>query len=143
MSAALACPCVILLHTRPGGDSHFDWLTARDTSGAAPLLAYRVGVRLDRTPPPAFDAERLPDHRPRYLGYEGRLDPKAGVDRGDVRRLARGVAAVERADERGAVVLVDWGAGPLRCEGAPAAVSVLGAGSLWRFTVTREGASRR
>jgi len=138
MPSALACPCVILLHTRPGGDSHFDWLTARDTSGDAPLLAFRVGVRLDRTPPPAFDAERLPDHRPLYLEFEGPLEPKHGADRGAVRRLARGAALIERADDRGAVVRVGWGAGPIRCEGAP--VADAGAGALWRFTVTRESA---
>jgi len=131
------CPAVLLLHTLPSGRSHFDWLTARDPSGAAPLLAFRVGVRLDRTPLPAFDAERLPDHRPRYLDYEGPLEPKAGVDRGAVRRLARGSAVVERADDRAAVLLTDWGAGPIRCEGAPATVTR--PGGLWRFTVTRSG----
>lgn len=51
--------------------------------------------RLARSPLDAGDeipVERLPDHRPVYLDYEGELSG----DRGRVRRLERGAATVEQ-----------------------------------------------
>jgi len=129
---AAARPAVLLLHTLPSGASHFDWLTARAADPDAPLLAFRVGVRIDRLAPgAAFDAERLPDHRPLYLSHEGPLEPKNGADRGAVRRLAEAHALIERDDPGGLAVSTDWGRGRLRAEGAPIATG------LWRFTLSQ------
>ncbi|MEQ8845826.1 MAG: hypothetical protein RIB58_13335 [Phycisphaerales bacterium] len=86
-------PTVLLRHDLPDGSHHFDWLIDRD--GQGPLLTFRLDADL-RTGPPSFEAVLLPDHRRRYLDYEG---PVSG-GRGSVQRLWRGqgVLVVEEAD---------------------------------------------
>lgn len=124
---------VLLLHTLPDGTSHFDWLTARLGKAGAPLIAFRVGVRIDDPGITAFDAVRLPDHRATYLDFQGPLEPRGGRDRGSVRRLARAEAeALEESADRLRVRL-DWGDGPRVVEGAPVREH------LWRFSVTAAG----
>jgi hypothetical protein len=124
---------VLLLHTLPDGTSHFDWLTARSGEPETPLIAFRVGVRIDGATTAAFDAVPLADHRAIYLDFEGPLEPKDGRDRGAVRRLARAEAeALEESADRLRVRL-DWGDGPRVVEGAPVGKN------LWRFSVTAGG----
>lgn len=90
-------PFVVLRHEEPGGGHHFDWLIAREPappSGARVLLAFRCPL------PPGgasiIDATRMADHRAHYLTYEGPLSE----GRGEVRRVMRGLAQLEEADER-------------------------------------------
>ena len=76
-------PTVLLRHSLPDGSHHFDWMLARDDSGS--LLTFRldedISLGCQR-----FSGPRLPEHRRRYLEYEG---PVSG-DRGRVDRVARG-----------------------------------------------------
>ena len=48
-------------------------------------------------------AERIQDHRPHYLDYEGEVSGQ----RGSVRRIDRGTATVERFDARAIVFSLD------------------------------------
>jgi hypothetical protein len=135
---ALSMPtAVLLLHTLPDGTSHFDWLTARSGDAASPLIAFRVGVRIDDPHTAAFDAKRLSDHRSIYLEFEGALEPVAGRDRGAVRRLAQAEAIGLEETPGRLRVRLDWGAGPRVLEGAAVR------GDLWRFGVTAKGPSGR
>ena len=85
---------VLLVHTRQGprADAHIDWLIERDAPAdpAAPehtLRTFRVVHRIDRGPHAPFLARPIPDHRRRYLTYEGELSE----GRGRVDRLVAGV----------------------------------------------------
>ena len=80
---------VLLLHTRPDGSSHFDWLI--DWPGALQedglLLTFRLAEFLPSLPIAAkLSATRLPDHRRLYLSYEGSISQ----NRGTVQRVAQG-----------------------------------------------------
>lgn len=108
-------PTVQLRHTLPDGSSHIDWLIAQDAAGERPLITFRLARPLHRSPATieahgvaavesagedeagqggergqsqrwALEAERLPDHRPKYLAYEGPISN----DRGAVVRIAAG-----------------------------------------------------
>jgi hypothetical protein len=79
-------PTVQLLHELADGTSHVDWMIAQDPRGTLPLVTFRLAVRVDELAGGTVMAERLGDHRPAYLEYEG---PVPG-NRGKVRRLARG-----------------------------------------------------
>ncbi len=67
------------------GGPHFDWLLEREH--ATKLIAFRLWDRPDSVQCTGFEAERLTDHRPEYLDYQG---PVRG-NRGRVERLAQGV----------------------------------------------------
>lgn len=77
---------VILRHELPGGAWHYDWMIERDIPEERRLLTYRTGVRPDDGSPGAFAAERIGEHRAKYLDFEGELDGGRGV----VRRVAEG-----------------------------------------------------
>jgi hypothetical protein len=78
---------VQLRHDLPDGSCHIDWMIARDPAGSLPLSAWRLARCLhDVKPGESAPLERLPDHRPLYLDYEG---PVSG-NRGSVRREAAG-----------------------------------------------------
>lgn len=73
---------VLLEHTTPDGGVHLDWLIERPGIDAEHrLIAFRCTD--DPTTRSAWVGERLPDHRARYLEYEG---PISG-NRGSVRRV--------------------------------------------------------
>ena len=133
MPHAPSHPCVVLLHTLPDASSHLDWFTARsptpNTNPAAPLLAFRAALRPDDPTVRAFSALSLPDHRAHYLTHEGPLEPKDGRDRGAVRRLAQGMAHIERADPDAVVLVAQWGGAPRRYTGTPTETG-------WLFRVT-------
>lgn len=113
---------VLLEHRLPGGDWHIDWLLDRD--GRSPLLTFRLprrqraalalpgaggGCQLLSIPPPsAFTAERIPDHRRRYLDFEG---PISG-GRGSVRRIAEGEAEILAETGESLEARVRFGEGP-------------------------------
>jgi len=61
---------VLLLHELPDGSHHFDWLLQPDDANLG-LLTFRVSERIDLDHCSVCTAERLPDHRPLYLDYQG------------------------------------------------------------------------
>lgn len=73
---------VVLLHTLPGGSSHFDWML--EQPGEGDLATFRC--TLSPHDAERWGAERLPDHRRAYLDYEGPISR----NRGDVQRVAAG-----------------------------------------------------
>lgn len=82
---------VILEHTPPGADPHFDWLIQRPgEEDARPddrrLWAFRALVRPDDPGALVLALQRADDHRVRYLDFEGELSG----GRGSVRRVATG-----------------------------------------------------
>ena len=88
---------VLLEHVLPDGTGHFDWLIEprglRPTSYTEPLdpdakvlISFRVTERIDATNADTFIAIRLPDHRRKYLNFEGEISPGKGF----VRRQAHG-----------------------------------------------------
>ncbi len=83
---------VQLLHELPDGTSHVDWMIARDRAGREPLISFRLPRRIDEMKPgQRMAAERIADHRPAYLDYEGTVSD----ERGSVRRLAWGTVVGE------------------------------------------------
>ena len=78
---------VQLRHDLPDGTWHVDWLIDLDPVGEGRLPTFRLRRRVDDLcAGESIEAERLEDHRRRYLTYEG---PVKG-DRGEVQRVATG-----------------------------------------------------
>ena len=89
-------PTVQLRHELPDRTWHVDWLIARDPAGSQPLVTFRLTRRLETLATgQAMDIQRIADHRPAYLEFEG---PVSG-GRGEVTRLARGLLSVESLAE--------------------------------------------
>jgi hypothetical protein len=80
---------VLLLHEGGGSGTHYDWLIEGPPGGL--LVSFRVSERIDTPGFAHFEAQRIADHRPEYLSYEG---PVSG-GRGTVRRVAEGTLAIE------------------------------------------------
>jgi hypothetical protein len=96
---------VVLRHELPDGTHHFDLLLARDPAGAEPLYSFRLEHRPDELAAgAALEGERLFDHRPRYLRYEG---PISG-DRGAVRRVNEGAVEVLEESDSALECRVQW-----------------------------------
>jgi len=96
---------VILEHTSPDGDTHFDWLIAPDDAprGAdvRDLIHFRMNDRPDALALEAvLPAQRGPDHRRHYLDHEGPLEG----DKGAVKRVGEGTAEIEE-DEDGRLIV--------------------------------------
>ncbi len=131
-------PTVLLLHELPDGSSHVDWLIAPDAGGRRPLIAFRLGGRVDLLPPgQQLAAERIKDHRPAWLDLEG---PVSG-GRGTARRLARGRVRSEGTEGAFWRLQIAWdsaGGGPaqrLRLEPSPSG------GATWTVTALEPGSS--
>lgn len=69
------------------------------------LVTFRVSRRLDEVGVEGFAAERLADHRGRYLRFEGEI----GRGLGRVERVASGVAEIEEEEEGMLVVRTRFG----------------------------------
>lgn len=101
---------VLLEHTQVDRSVHFDWLFARSErpdDDARDLVAFRISVRTDNAVTGgagAFTGERLPDHRARYLWFEGDI----GADRGAVRRVAAGRCSIHRDDPGEFHAAAEW-----------------------------------
>ena len=81
-----------LLHELPDGSSHVDWMIARDPAGHEPLISFRLQERIDELlPGQRVSLERIADHRPAYLEYEGPISDELG----SVRRLTLGSVVSE------------------------------------------------
>ncbi len=77
---------VVLCHTLPDASWHLDWMLERDTNDDHRLVTFRLETRPDELTAHQTTAHRLPDHRARYLDYQGPLSDA----RGSLTRLARG-----------------------------------------------------
>jgi hypothetical protein len=92
----------LLQHTLPDASWHYDWLIQpTDTNPQAPLITFRTAHSPVDPAVIAFPAERIQDHRPEYLDYEGPVSN----NRGQVRRIAHGQAEILRDDAAFAVIL--------------------------------------
>lgn len=110
----MAVPTVQLEHALPDGSRHIDWMIARDEEGEGQLTTFRLERRIDGIPRGVqVRGERLGDHRPAYLKYEGEVSG----GRGSVRRVGEGTASSVEVDEARVEVVADWGAGPERIVG--------------------------
>lgn len=107
---------VLLAHKLPDGQSHVDWLLERHPAGTGAgdddrdLLAFRLTQQLDLLPAGSrTTAQRLDDHRRRYLQYEG---PVSG-NRGTVSRLAAGTIRACGIEEAAVAlnVTIAWSTG--------------------------------
>jgi hypothetical protein len=121
---------VLIRHELPDGSFHYDWMIQRPGGPDRPLMAFRVGDRIDGGVAPEFLAQRLADHRPAYLDYEGAVPG----DRGRVLRLAAGTMAIIAETPERVVVEGRLGSASGRFEGSPVD------GTAWRFRFTPEGA---
>lgn len=103
---------VVLLHDVRPGQAHLDWLLEPDDS--APLITFRLDVSPHAgphaAPPGRYRCTRLPDHRRRYLDYEGDI----GQGRGVVTRLAAGTLRFETLTHTAMAFACDFGAGQRR-----------------------------
>lgn len=89
-------PMVLLRHDTPDGGFHYDWMLARPGNpGVTSLVTFRTGERPDEGLRVGMTLERISDHRPAYLHYEG---PLTG-GRGSVIRIAAGRCAIHTLDE--------------------------------------------
>lgn len=104
---------VLLLHELPDGTSHYDWMIERCEQG--PLVAFRVGERIDVRTCFEWTAQRLPDHRRAYLDYEGEVSG----GRGHVRRVASGKCEIHTLDDDLFVLMLTFHAFPRRVVGQP------------------------
>jgi hypothetical protein len=92
---------VVLLHTLPSGDSHFDWLIQMSADAEAPVMTFRT--RVNPANGLVFSAERIGDHRAMYLTYEGAVSGGRGV----VKRVW--ACVVERVEVGKGSVVVEGG----------------------------------
>ncbi len=96
---------VQLLHELPDGTSHVDWMIARDRAGRESLISFRLPRRIDELKPgQRMAAERIADHRPVYLDYEGPVSE----GRGSVRRLAWGTVVSEHRRRSSWNLVIRW-----------------------------------
>jgi len=96
---------VILHHMLEGGASHFDWLIDRpDLTIEHRLISFRCARRPDFVGLPGFYAQRLPDHRARYLTYEGVISG----DRGVVERVALGEVLGLEVAVKSMFIVIRW-----------------------------------
>lgn len=94
---------VLLLHEPDAGMSHFDWMFERASEDDRRLVTFRVADRVDLVDRgDVRGAERLADHRARYLEYEGEI---AG---GRVTRVARGIVHGFSIEDQRLEGVVSW-----------------------------------
>ncbi len=96
---ALFVRTVALRHTPDNGRAHIDWMWAPSPGLPGPDERVLTTLRLEKTPLDSgerFVAERIHDHRGRYLWFEGEI----GRGLGSVERVWEGVARLldQRAD---------------------------------------------
>lgn len=138
---------VFLRHELPDGSAHVDWLIAPPQDGSEPddrvLMTWRISekvaarLRSGVEPVVEFEAIRLPDHRFRYLDYEG---PVSG-ERGAVSRVSvGGIAVFESGIDRFSGVLAMggvWRVSALRVGSAPSPEdSGLPPLGMWKFSAS-------
>ena len=111
---------VVLEHDSPRG-LHWDLLL--ETSGVLATCA------LPRPPAPGLtlEAKALPDHRPVYLDYEGKISG----DRGSVTRWDQGTYEIQRWDATSIAVILHGGriAGPVTLQ------QISAQPARWRFSI--------
>jgi hypothetical protein len=88
----------LLEHTLPNGEKHFDLLIER--GGQQHVPTWRLVS--DPTRQPTSAAERIADHRPLYLDYQGAISG----DRGTVRRIDAGPGEFQMLDDPRAEIIL-------------------------------------
>lgn len=116
---------VVLWHVLPTGKGHYDWLVQTSQDPAALLAAFRTSQRPDAEGVTEFQAERIKDHRPLYLEYEGEISGGRGV----VTRVAGGVVDDVVETERSMRVTLRFWDATRVLEGSPRT------GNQWVFEV--------
>jgi len=102
---------VILIHTLPNGQSHFDWLIDQpELQKEHRLLSFRCHFRPDEQSQQMQEVEQMPDHRFVYLSYEGPVSN----NRGSVARVAFGSVVEFAKTDRSISVLIQWGQKSIR-----------------------------
>lgn len=102
-------PVVLLRHEAGQSPPHVDWMIARNASGHGPLLTFRLPDRLDTLAIRGTTrAQRIQDHRPRYLRCDGPL----GQGRGRIRRIATGSMRIKEIAPGGTRLEIAWHTGP-------------------------------
>lgn len=96
---------VLLLHELPDGShqsTHWD-LMIRQADSLLTFALQSLPPQTHKTGSIVWPATRLPDHRLRYLDYEGVVGPAqpGGPERGSVRRVAAGWAVCEVVEHVG------------------------------------------
>ncbi len=79
---------VILWHKKTDQKPHYDWMLAQDKDEKLPLVSFRVEKPLHRLNKPSkIIVERIQDHRPYYLNFNGSHNKRLGeikhVENGD------------------------------------------------------------
>jgi len=96
----------VLLHIVPTHSlraTHWDLLLEHPHPGSDSLLSFELLVPPEKWSNPTA-ATRLPDHRPRYLTYEGPISN----DRGHVKRILQGSFDWVKATECSLIVRLKW-----------------------------------
>jgi hypothetical protein len=119
---------VVLRHDLPTGQWHYDWLLQRAVDPAGPLTTFRIGELPTSPGVESLPAERLPDHRPVYLEYEG---PVSG-DRGTVSRVLSGTCSWHADTPAFVEFTADFGSAPRRWRARPVGHSA------WRIDAVDE-----
>jgi len=142
---AATCPTVVLRHVLPGGEEHRDWLLARDPAGRGRLVTFRAPRSpAGLEPGDALELERIGDHRPRYLSFQGAIGGGRGsvtrVDAGTIEAWSGSFGPPPGGDvpgrTGGGTLLVRWSTG-----GPVHRLVVVPAGSPAAWRVTREQAA--
>ena len=98
-------PTVQLRHELPDGSAHVDWMLGQDAAGEEPLITFRVPRRVDELElGETMPAERIGEHRPAYLTYEGTLSG----GRGTVARLCRGRITAQEISSKRRILEISW-----------------------------------
>jgi len=116
---------VLLLHEPPSEPPHFDWMLELPVPREYRLITFRTRRRVDGLLCADLDLPRLPDHRARYLDFQGLIDDA----RGSVRRIATGQVLRIRANADQIDALIIWHARPLSFIAHPSTLN------RWRVTI--------
>ena len=96
---------VILIHTLPNEQSHFDWFIDQPEINAEHrLLSFRCHHRPDFSSSSIQLVELLPNHRTAYLTYEGPVSN----NRGSVHRVAAGSILELVKSAHSISILIQW-----------------------------------
>ncbi len=90
--------------TEDGRGDHLDWFFSLEDGADAPLVTWSTPVSLPHLGENI--SRHLPDHRARYLDYDGEISGS----RGWVQRLVAGECCVRKSDAEQIAFLVDWAA---------------------------------
>ena len=119
---------VILKHTLPDGSSHFDWMIDQpELVIENRLLTWRCQDRPDQPRLDQLVAIQLPNHRAKYLDYQGEISRS----RGSVIRVAQGIVDSLVYTPESIEVMIKWEHSTVGYQGC----SIESSKELWQFSV--------